>query len=520
MLLFLLIAASTLGSEDLTSIGTGVLIAGHKFPFVFGALACAFGIFAGDLLLVWGGRLARLRTPAALDVLRTKPFRALLTSRFTPGLRLPVYVGAGLMRVPMRIVVPALVLGALVWTPLLVGAAALIDGAVLLSGLRILQSVILVVAIAVTAVRGRWFRWENRRRLAGRLKRIVRWEFWPAWAVYAPVIPYLMYLAFRYRSLTVFALANPGIRTGGLVGESKSEILEHLRREQDLVARHELLPGRLLPAARAGRLRAFIERESVEYPVVLKPDTGERGSGVAIIRSEADGLAYLDAAESDVIAQEYVPGVEFGVYYQRYPHEGRGRVLSITRKVLPELVGDGRRSLEQLILADSRAVCMYSAYRESSRHGLSYVPACGERVPLVEVGSHCRGAVFLNASNLLTSALDGAVERVSRTHPGFYLGRYDVRAESVEALQAGRFKVLELNGVGAEPAHIYDPAVSWLDAYRELYRHWRTAFLIGDALRAYGFSSPSVGELWAACARRKDAPVRHAPRTEAGYHAG
>lgn len=520
MLLFFFIAASTLGSEDLTSIATGVLVAGHKFPFVFGALACAFGIFAGDLLLVWGGRLARLRTPAALDVLRTRPFRALLTSRFTPGLRLPVYVGAGLLRVPMRTVVPALLVGALIWTPLLVGAAALIDGAVLLSGLKILQSAILVVAIAATAVRGRWFRWENRRRLAGRLKRVIRWEFWPAWAAYAPVIPYLVYLALRYRSLTVFALANPGIRTGGLVGESKSEILEHLGRGQDLVARHELLPGRLMPAARAGMLRAFMERESLTFPVVLKPDIGERGRGVAIIRSEADALAYLDAAKTDVIAQEYVPGIEFGVYYRRYPREARGRVLSITSKVLPQVAGDGRRSLEQLILADSRAVCMYSAYGKGSRHPLSYVPAAGERVPLVEIGSHCRGAIFLNASDLITPALEATVERVSRTHPGFYLGRYDVRAESVEALQAGRFKVLELNGVGAEPVHIYDPAVSLRDAYRELYRHWRTAFAIGDVVRASGSACPSVGELWQACTGRKDAPVRRAPRTEAGYDAG
>ena len=51
-------------------------------------------------------------------------------------------------------------------------------------------------------------------------------------------------------------------------------------------------------------------------------------------------------------------------------------------------------------------------------------------MPLVEVGSHCRGAIFLDASDLLTPALEDAVERVSRPHPGFHLGRYDVRAES------------------------------------------------------------------------------------------
>ena len=200
------------------------------------------------------------------------------------------------------------------------------------------------------------------------------------------------------------------------------------------------------------------------------------------------------------------PGSSSACYYRRYPHEARGRVLSITRKVLPEVTGDGRRSLEQLILADSGRFACTRLTGKARRDPLSYVPAAGERVPLVEVGSHCRGAIFLNASGLLTPTLETAVERVSRTHPGFYLGRYDVRAESVEALQAGRFKVLELNGVGAEPAHIYDPAVSLLDAYRELYRHWRTS--VSDRRRSsrIWFACPSVGDLWEACAGRTDAP--------------
>src|SRR5690242_9119822 len=70
-----------------------------------------------------------------------------------------------------------------------------------------------------------------RRRFAGRLKRLLRWEFWPAWVFYPPVILYIAYLGLRFRSLTIFTAANPGIPAAGFVGESKFQILENLKEE-------------------------------------------------------------------------------------------------------------------------------------------------------------------------------------------------------------------------------------------------------------------------------------------------
>ena len=57
------------------------------------------------------------------------------------------------------------------------------------------------------------------------------------------------------------------------------------------------------------------------FPVVLKPDVGERGSGVAIVRSHEQLDAYLRAAEGDIIIQQYIDGLEFGVFYYRYPEQ-------------------------------------------------------------------------------------------------------------------------------------------------------------------------------------------------------
>ncbi len=331
------------------------------------------------------------------------------------------------------------------------------------------------------------------RRVVGFFLRKLRWEFWPAWAAYLPLVPYLLYLGLRHRSLTLFTAANPGIESGGLIGESKAAILGQLQSEADLMASFETISGRLAPAERIQLALAFAEQRGL--PVVLKPDVGERGAGVAIARSVRDVERYFEQATEDTIVQAYVPGVEFGIFYYRYPNEAEGRISSITEKQFPVITGDGHRSLRQLILDDARAVCQAQTYFRLTAHSLDATPARGKRMQLVEIGSHCRGAIFLDGARLVTPALQAAIERASQAHDGFYFGRYDVRASSVEELQAGRFKIIELNGVSAEATHIYDPAVSLWEAYRTLFQMWRVAFEIGAANRDLGHAPMSLAEL-------------------------
>ncbi|MEZ5356123.1 MAG: hypothetical protein R2762_26100 [Bryobacteraceae bacterium] len=309
----------------------------------------------------------------------------------------------------------------------------------------------------------------------GKLQRLWRWEFWPVWLAYLPLVPYLVWLAIRQRSATVFMLANPGIPGGGLTGESKSAILRHLDHGDGVVPAFAVVPaGDACPPA------------SVQFPVVLKPDRGERGRGVRILRNTHELQAALEQTRDvDRILQQYAGGLEFGLFYIRHPHQPRGCVVSIVEKTFPSVTGDGLASIGELVLRDSRAVCLYDTYRRECARDFDTVPAEGESVPLVEIGSHCRGAVFVDRRSLVTPQLEAAVDRIARRHPGFHLGRFDVRAESELHLQQGRFRVLELNGVAAEPGHIYDPSVSLPDAYRALARQWAAAFAIGAWYRAW-----------------------------------
>ena len=485
-----LIALATFGSEDLTCIATGGLIAAGKLGFLPGVLACIAGIFAGDLLLYFAGRFAGRtilghlpgeKMERASRWLSDRGAGVVILSRFTPGLRLPTYVAAGLLKTRFWTFTLYFLLAATLWTPVLVGTSALLGkkGHVAFFG-----PALLLVSLPLR-------NWQRRRRIVGWVRRRIRWEFWPPWLAYLPLAPYLLYLAIRHRSLTVFLAANPGIPWGGFTGESKSAILAQL----PWVPEFTVIPAGL-PIDRRPMLAEFLEREVLEYPVVLKPDVGERGRDVAIARTEAQAHRYLEQHPAATIVQRYVEGLEFGIFYYRYPGEKTGRISSITRKLFPEVTGDGSSTITELVLRDERAVCLANTYLARFSNE---VPARGERIRLVELGSHCRGAIFLDGAGLESEALRAAIDRAARSHAGFYFGRFDIRAASIEDLQAGRFHILELNGVSAEAAHIYDPAISLWEAYRVLFRHWRIAFEIGARNRSV---APSWRDLLRVAYRR------------------
>jgi hypothetical protein len=198
----------------------------------------------------------------------------------------------------------------------------------------------------------------------------------------------------------------------------------------------------------------------------------------------------------NTLIQEYVPGEEFGVFYYRFPDQARGRIFAITEKQFPVVMGDGTRTLEQLILDDQRAVCMARYFLKKHASDLWKVPAHGVRIQLVELGTHCRGAVFLDGSWVKTRELEETIDRICRSFDGFYFGRFDIRTPSIEDLMKGRnFKVIELNGVTSEATSIYDPRNSVLTAYRILFEQWRTAFEIGRQNRARGVKTTPVTTL-------------------------
>jgi membrane protein DedA with SNARE-associated domain len=517
------IALATLITEDLTCIAAGVLVARGLVTFVAATSACLAGIFFGDLLLVGAGRwlgrpaLARaplkwLLTPAAVDRsarwFRAQGVKVVLLSRFVPGSRLPLYVAAGILHAPLRKVAIALLLAGGVWTPLLVGLAARTHGAILArleSYQRYALPALLAVGIVVLAVVHLLIpalTWRGRRLLLSKWRRLTRWEFWPLWLFNLPVLLHWLWLGLRHRHLTLFTAANPGIPAGGFVLESKSAILGRLPPE--VVPRFARVELAADPAERMRQAVAAIDGLGLDFPVVGKPDVGERGAGVGILHDGEDLRLWLESAPTTVLLQEYAPGEEFGVFYVRRPSEARGRIFSITAKTFPVIEGDGRRTVEELILGDDRAVCMALVYLERNVERLAEVLGVGERLALVDIGNHCRGTIFRDGRRLATPALEARIEAIARAFDGFCFGRFDLRAPNAEALQRGEeLRVIELNGVTSEATHIYEPGASLLAAWRTLFEQWRLAFAIGAENAALGARTATLGELLGLLAQRR-----------------
>jgi hypothetical protein len=260
---------------------------------------------------------------------------------------------------------------------------------------------------------------------------------------------------------------------GGMFGESKFEILRkippHLSAHSSLIR---------IPTSTSQVVQRITDM-GLTYPVIFKPDLGERGWMVERIFNEEDIENYIQRIKIDFLIQECIDKpLEFGVYYRRFPSEGDGKVVSIVAKEMLTVTGDGKTSLKDLILSKDRARLQWEKLQRKFSERLHTIPQKEETIELVSVGNHCLGTKFLDGGHLISPKLSRSFDHISKQVEGFYYGRFDLRVDSLEDLNEGRVKILELNGCGAEPAHIYHPGYSLSEAVRVLYRHWEDIYRI------------------------------------------
>ncbi len=317
-------------------------------------------------------------------------------------------------------------------------------------------------------------------------------EYWPGWLFYTPVVLHWALLGLRHGSFTLPTAANPHISTGGLCGESKTSILDGIGGgERDWVAPYVAVETAADVTLATGRAQAALDAAGIGYPLVAKPDIGCNGTGVRVVRNAAElARAFAEfPAGVELVLQALVPDPgEAGLFYVRLPGEARGRITSITLKSPPIVTGNGRSTLRKLILDDPRYGAQPQIYFRRQANRLDEVPAPGEAVQLVFVGNHCKGSTFTDGCAYITPELTARVDAIARSIPDFSFGRFDVRYRSLRELREGvGFKIIEINGVGSEATHIWDPRTRLIDAYRAQFFHYGAAFKIGAANRAAGF---------------------------------
>jgi hypothetical protein len=323
--------------------------------------------------------------------------------------------------------------------------------------------------------------------------RLTNWEYWPMSITVIPVVFFYFWQSLRARSLAFFTAINPALYMGGFYGTPKSEI-------------NKLIPDKFLPWSLlilekdkdSELVISALKQAGIPFPVILKPNVGERGLNVHKVASESALETLLHTTSGDVLIQEYVNyPLEATVLCYSIPGSGKSDITSVCTKEFLRVTGDGASTLEELIRKTPRALLQLD--RLSKRFKLDWIPDSGQEVALEPIGNHNRGTKFINANHLIDDDLREVFVPLLQNMEGVNFGRFDLRAQSMKDLKQGRhFKVLEFNGVNAEPVHIYDPDYPVWKAYRDLWRQWQLLGRIALEQRKLGVDYCPTSEGWRA----------------------
>ena len=300
--------------------------------------------------------------------------------------------------------------------------------------------------------------------------------------LYFPTSLYWTWLIIKSRSLTFFTLTNPSEEFGQFFGESKAHTLEKIQQKYLPLDTTIDLETPLVEARRR------IASAGIDYPLIIKPNWGERGVNVEKIKNDEELAAYLQKTDRDSIVQEFITHpIELGVFYNRRPGGG-SEITGITMKEFMAVTGNGTSTVEELMEENDRFRFQIDRLKMQRPDLVALVPAAGEEVLLEPVGNHNRGTKFLDGRDYINDDLVKVFDDIASTIDGFYYGRFDVKVSDWESLYRGEgIKVLELNGAYSEPAHIYDPSHNITFAWKEIVRHMRIMYELADINRQRGF---------------------------------
>lgn len=300
----------------------------------------------------------------------------------------------------------------------------------------------------------------------------MRWEKWPFKLIYFPLTPFWLWYCLRSGSFWFFSSSNPTITFGGMEGEGKKEMYDQLPLEsypRTIYIDPKLPEAELLKQIETG----------YQFPLVVKPDVGMKGLWFERIDQNDQLLNYHRSVPVEYVVQEWIDWpAEVSIFYYRHPSSPTGTISGFIHKTMLQVRGDGRSTLLELIRQHPKASSRIEEL--SDRHAAQFERVIPDQEPyfLSHAANHNRGAFFYNLSDHISDSLTLRFDAIShRTQ--FYYGRYDLKVRSIDDFcTGGDFSILEFNGCGAEPNHIYDCGKSLWQAYREILKHWEALFEI------------------------------------------
>ena len=318
------------------------------------------------------------------------------------------------------------------------------------------------------------------------IAKVIYYEYWPFWLLYFPTLFYWFYLSIKARSFVYFISTNPGIDNGGAFGTSKDKILSKIDAQY--------LPHALFVDIDAGysAMQDKFIQSKILFPVICKPDEGEMGFRVSRIFSFNELENYFDSSPCNFIIQEYINyPEELGVLFYRYP-SGKTGITSVTRKKFLSVKGNGFSPVYVLLKEQTRGRMQIDRILKERPLLANSIPENNTTLLVEPIGNHCKGTEFINACDLINPTLVNVFDRITKPIEGFYYGRFDLKVKSIEDLYRGEnIKILELNGVNCEPAHIYSHDMNLIRVYKTLFYNMKVVFEIAMENKSRKIEAPS-----------------------------
>lgn len=314
------------------------------------------------------------------------------------------------------------------------------------------------------------------------LSKWFHFEFWPFWIFYLPVFGYGVYLALKANSFAYFTATNPSMKYGGAFGFDKLKVL-------DLIDK-KYTPKSFLSknGEAANAILEKMKKHEFDFPIVCKPNIGERGIGVEKIDNRSDLYSFLQTQKDDLLIQEFIDyPIELGVFYHRFPISLKDGITSVVRKEFLRITGNGKSKFGDLVKENVRANNRITYLKKKYKTKWNQVIPSGITYKLEPIGNHNRGTKFIDGTDLINDELVSVFREIAKPLKGYYYGRFDLKVNSLADLYQGKnIKIIELNGTNSEPAHIYDPDYSLFKAYKEVIKHMRLVFDISEENRKLG----------------------------------
>ncbi len=317
------------------------------------------------------------------------------------------------------------------------------------------------------------------------------WEYWPSWVLYVPIYVQHIWLTIKTKNPFFFLRTNPAIN-GFILSDSKYET-------QSMIP-NEYLPKTyfLKKGTSYKEVLLQLEKRNIAFPLILKPDIGFRGLEVHKINSTTELEEKITHLKVNSLIQEFISyPLEIGVFYYRFPNKNKGEIPSVTLKEFLTLKGDGKSTFKELVYANPRAILQAKRLKTTHKNLWYTIIPKDKELFLEPIGNHNRGTKFINGNALIDQNLKEVFDNLCLPLNGFYFGRFDIKAKSISELKKGtNFKILEINGVGGEPTHIYDPNFKLTEAWKTNLFFWRTAAEIATQNFNNGVSKPTFKEAY------------------------